>query len=230
MSKIEQALRKARNDKSANDQDDHLEDHNQGAANQDKKRRPGRGRSLPALVQLEPCAHYDLEDDVLASNRILSEEYPDLALASYKMLRTRVLQKMRINQWQTLAITSPRDGAGKSLTAINLAIAMAAQGAQDVYLMDLDLRRPEIGAKLGIPGFELDLGECLAGRAPLDRVCCDVGIDRLFVLPSSQRQPNSSELISSPPLQGLLRRVRSMANDPIVIIDLPAILTADDAL
>ena len=68
MSKIEQALRKARNDKSANDQDDHLEDHNQGAANQDKKRRPGRGRSLPALVQLEPCAHYDLEDDVLASN------------------------------------------------------------------------------------------------------------------------------------------------------------------
>jgi capsular exopolysaccharide synthesis family protein len=225
MSKIEAALRIAKDAQSGSPED--------RLRRLEKKRKFDqiRNRStLPAVVRLEPFVRYDLDQSVLAKNRIINDDYLDDALTSYKMLRTRVLHKMNANEWQTLAITSPRDGAGKSLTAINLAITMASQSARDVYLLDLDLRNPNISRQLGLPGFELDLGEHLAGRTPISQVCCDVGVDHLLLLPSSQRQPNSSELIASQTLQNLLRTILATATNPIIVIDLPAILSADDAL
>ena len=228
MSKIERALRLAK---------EHQDEAavNDGEAGQTQPGRKkfvrGRGRTtLPAVVRLEPHLRYDLDTELLASNRIIDDEYPEAALTSYKMLRTRVLQKMNANNWRVLAVTSPRDGAGKSLTSINLAIAMASHGAHDVYLLDLDLRNPEVAKQLGLPGFELDLGEYLAGRTPLSRICCEVGIERLLVLPSSQHQPNSSELLTSELMQGLLKTILATVSDPIIIVDVPAILSADDAL
>ena len=228
MSKIERALRLAKEH-----QDGVLgvdDGTDQAPRNRKRFNRMRNASNLPAVVRLEPHIRYDLDTDLLSRNRIIDDEYPEAALTSYKMLRTRVLQNMKSNDWRVLAVTSPRDGAGKSLTAINLAIAMASQGAHDVYLLDLDLRNPEVAKQLGIPGFELDLGEYLAGRTPLSRICCEVGIERLLVLPSSQHQPNSSELLTSEPMQGLLQTILSTVSDPIVIIDVPAILTADDAL
>ena len=228
MSKIERALRLAKEHQDGVLAVDDGTD--QAPRNRKRFNRTRNSSNVPAVVRLEPHLRYDLDTDLLSRNRIIDDEYPEAALTSYKMLRTRVLQKMKSNDWRVLAVTSPRDGAGKSLTAINLAIAMASQGAHDVYLLDLDLRNPEVAKQLGIPGFELDLGEYLAGRTPLSRICCEVGIERLLVLPSSQHQQNSSELLTSEPMQGLLQTILSTVSDPIVIIDVPAILTADDAL
>jgi len=230
MSKIERALRLAKESSLGPGHGDERDRDVETSTERDHSRRNRARSTLPAVVRLEPSTGYDLDDDLLASNRIINDEYPSEALTSYKMLRTRLLQKMGARNWRSLAITSPREGAGTSLTSINLAIAMASQGARDVYLLDMNLRDPEIAKRMGIPGFELDLGEYLAGRTPLSRVCCEVGIEHLLVLPSSQRQPNSSELITSPSMQGLLQNICRTVNDPIIIIDLPAILTADDAL
>ena len=190
----------------------------------------GSESTLPVVVKLEPSVFYDLDSDVLVQNRIIDDDYPEDALTSYKMLRTRLLQRMKLRGWRKLAVTSPRSGAGKSLTAINLAIAMASHGAHDVYLLDLDLRNPRIGRSLGLPGFDLDLGEFLAGRIPLSQVCCQVEVDRLFVLPSSQIQSNSSELVTSQTMQSLFRMILATSPNAIVIVDLPAVLAADDAL
>jgi protein-tyrosine kinase len=230
MSKIERALRLARNQHKIK-ADDTEDGNSVQASRSNKKFDKLRNRSsLPAVVRLEPNGSYELDTENLVRNRIIDDEFPEVALTSYKMLRTRVLQKMNANDWCVLAVTSPRDGAGKSLTSINLAISMASQGLRDVYLLDLDLRNPQIANKLGIPGFELDLGEFLAGRTPISRVCCEVGIERMLVLPSSQRQPNSSELLTSELMQGLLKTIRSTVSNPIVVIDVPPILSADDAL
>src|SRR4051794_20922177 len=45
--------------------------------------------------------------------------------ASYRMLRTRVLQRVRSNRWTAVGVTSPTQGDGKSLTALNLALSIA---------------------------------------------------------------------------------------------------------
>jgi capsular exopolysaccharide synthesis family protein len=231
MSKIETALRRAKSDRWR------AETVGQSEAARAQDRIKGDGfvaervrRNLPAVIRLEPYTSYELDEDHLAANRVINFNYPEQALTSYKMLRTRLLQKMDANGWQALAVTSPRDGVGKSLTAVNLAIAMASHGAHDVYLIDLDLRNPQISQCLGLPAFDLDVGEYLAGRTPVSRVCCTVGIDHLMVLPSSQRQPNSSELITAEPMRNLFGSILNTVSRPIIIVDLPAILSADDAL
>ena len=52
---------------------------------------------------------------------------------------------------QVLAITSPAAGEGKTLTAINLAGALARESESRVLLIDADLRRPSVAATLNLP-------------------------------------------------------------------------------
>ena len=184
----------------------------------------------PAIYQLQPANHYELDQKVLERNRIINDKFPEAAMTSYKMLRTRVMQKMFSNDWKIIAVTSPLDGAGKTVTATNLAITAASQGAHDVYLLDLDLRNPGIASCLGLPADGPDLSQYLAGSASFSQACCDVGIGRLVVVPASGTQSNSSELITSKPMFGLLTNILSAATGPIIILDLPAVLSADDVL
>ncbi len=68
---------------------------------------------------------------------------PDMAaphIDAYKILRTRVSQRMRQNGWITLAITSPNPGEGKTLTAVNLSISLA-MGADHTVLLVLASKR-----------------------------------------------------------------------------------------
>ena len=59
-------------------------------------------------------------------------------------LRGQILNKFRQNNWQTLAITSPNSGGGRTLTAMNLAISLSLEVNQTVLLVDLDLRQPGV--------------------------------------------------------------------------------------
>ena len=92
---------------------------------------------------------------------VLPQVEDQSALRAYKILRTRVLQRMVSNNWYTLAVTGSTTGEGKTLTAINLAIALAQDVNTWVFLVDLDLQRPQIGNYLGMK-FGKGLGEYLS--------------------------------------------------------------------
>jgi len=147
----------------------------------------------------------------------------------YRQLRTQILQKMRENRWRTLAVTSPNSHAGKSLTALNLAISMSKEVNQTVLLVDLDLRNPTLAEKLGIPVAN-DLIDCLEGRAELKDVLVNPGFERLVVLPNSRRSSHRSEMLSSPRMHSLLQDIISRYESRLIIFDLPAVLDDDDAM
>ena len=71
------------------------------------------------------------------------------ALRAYKILRTRVLRRLEANQWHSFAVTGVTAGEGKTLTAINLAMALAQDVNTWVFLVDLDLQRPRVADYLG---------------------------------------------------------------------------------
>ena len=52
--------------------------------------------------------------------------------------------QMRQNGWQTLAVTSPNKGAGKSTVSLNLAISFAMEVDYTALLVDADLRDPDL--------------------------------------------------------------------------------------
>src|SRR5436853_4244213 len=87
-----------------------------------------------------------------------AEQYQGLRLTIERLRRTKPLQ--------LIAVTSPAAGEGKTLTAINLAGALA-RGADDarVLLIDADLRRPAVARQLAIDEGSQGLTETVENAA-----------------------------------------------------------------
>ena len=148
----------------------------------------------------------------------------------FKVLRTQVRHRLAAHQWQTLAITSPHEGAGKTLTSVNLAITLAREVNQTVLLVDLDLRRPSVASyftKEQLPG----LSEYLFNDAPLSELLFNPeGVDGLVVLPGDRPIEYSSETLSSPKMVALAEEVKQRYPSRIVLLDMPPVLGCDDVL
>ena len=79
--------------------------------------------------------------------------------------------QMRQNGWQTLAVTSPNKGAGKSTVALNLAISFAMEVDYTSLLVDADLRDPDVRHMLELepgPGLVDYLAGQRSARGPAD--------------------------------------------------------------
>ena len=76
----------------------------------------------------------NVSNEQLDRKRLIAGFYNNSQSAVFRMLRTQVLKKMRGNNWQSLAVTSPTEGEGKSVVAANLAIAIAMELNQTVLL------------------------------------------------------------------------------------------------
>ena len=187
-------------------------------------------RLAPVLYRLQAGCRHVPSVRVLEKHRIIHDSFSEAALTSYKMLRTRILQEYDTHDWKTLAITAPQDGAGKTVTAINLAITLASQGGRDVFLVDLDLRNPSIADYFDLPAEMAGMTAYLDRNADLSSILWNVGIDNLVILASRDRLTDSSERITSKRMQELIRTLKKASPRPIVVFDLPPVLTADDAV
>lgn len=149
---------------------------------------------------------------------------------AYKMLRTQVVKRLDQLGVNTLAIVSPRSGDGKTTTAINLAISLACDSTRTALLVDLDLRRPSVGRRLGVT-LEAGIEDHLQFRVPLDRLLFrPEGYERMVVLPAKSAVASSSELLLSMRARELAHELKTRYANRIVLYDLPPVLEADDAL
>lgn len=140
-------------------------------------------------------------------------------------LRTNIQFLDVDNPPKAIVITSALPGEGKSTTAANLAITLAASG-QRVVLIDGDLRRPMVATVFGIPG-EVGLTDVLAGRAAVEDVAQPVGPrGNLVVLAAGKIPPNPSELLGSKRMHDL---VESLKSNAFVVLDAPPLLPVTDA-
>jgi protein-tyrosine kinase len=189
---------------------------------------PAGGRPVDLKLQTVP---YD--PGACEVNRVLVPENADPSaggsLAAYRMLRTRLMHKMRANRWSTLAVTSPGPGEGKSLTALNLALSIAREKNNNVFLVDLDLHNPSICRYLGVEPPH-SIVRYFTGEATADDVLFRVGIEHLALAGGVEATAQSSELLASGRLDQLLEHIRRSAPNPFVVLDLPPVLSTDDYL
>lgn len=124
----------------------------------------------------------------------------------------------------SVVVTSAVEGEGKSLTAVNLALALSEKFDR-VLLVDADLRQPRIAHYCQIEGAA-GLSKVLAGTAELrDVIVTWSGID---ILPSGTVPPNPNQLISSEAMAALIRTCT--AEYDIVVIDSAPLLPVTDTL
>jgi Mrp family chromosome partitioning ATPase len=148
---------------------------------------------------------------------------------TYSLLRTQVLQRLRANNMNSLAVTSPESGAGVTTTAANLALAIALDVNQTVLLVDLNLRDPGIAQKFRItPPAGID--DYLHGDAELKDCFVSPGVPRLVVLGARIPNGEAAEVLSSPRMAALARELRSRYHDRIIIYDLPPLIPSGDTL
>jgi capsular exopolysaccharide synthesis family protein len=171
----------------------------------------------------------DVDESQLKENRVIAGFNYDDRVESYRQLRTRVLKMLRDNNWNTLAITSAHENAGKTLTAVNLAISMSREVTQTVLLVDLDLCSPSVHEALGIE-VEKGIVDYLQDNVPLEEILVNPGYQRLVVLPGRAQGQYASEILSSPGMMSLLDDIKNRYESRIVIFDLPPLLRNDDAL
>lgn len=185
--------------------------------------------AVPQKFEYTQTRTVHIDPQRLRQQRIIAGLQHDQRADSYRQLRTQILRKLRENGWRTLAVTSPNPQAGKTLTALNLAISLSLEVNQTVLLVDLDLRRPSILQKLGIEA-QYGLVDYIEGRAQLSDVLINPGFERLVILPNRPQEHYRSELLSSPQMAELLNDIVSRYESRLIIFDLPALLDDDDAL
>lgn len=170
-----------------------------------------------------------VDPEVLRNNRVIASSNNSLDRDAFRLLRTHVLQRMRSNNWNALAVTSAQPGEGKSLVAVNLAIALAMEVNQTVLLVDLDMRRPSIHKYFGYRP-DKGLSDFLLHDTPLQDVLINPGIERMVILPGREAIFNSSEMLSSPKMVALVEELKTRYPSRIILFDLPPLLATDDAL
>jgi capsular exopolysaccharide synthesis family protein len=162
-----------------------------------------------------------------------SEDYPELimhhekqtlASEAYRVLRTSILFSSPGHAPQVLLLTSALPSEGKTLTAVNLAIAMAkAKG--NILLIDSDLRRPDLHQIFKVPK-EPGLTNYLVGEID-DLPVMQTRVPHLSLVCSGTSPPNPSELLGSPRMQDLLSKAKEQFN--FIIIDSPPLMSVTDA-
>lgn len=222
MERIKQALELARQERSKQG--------GNSARKMSSLRVDGKGSGVAEEnIEYTETRHISINSAELRKKRILIDQQNNVADA-YRILRTQILQRMREKGWNTLAVTSPKHGEGKTLTAINLAISLAREVDYTVLLVDTNLRNPAIHNQLDFYP-EYGLSDYLLKDIPLSEILIHPeDISRFVVLPAGHAISNSSEMLSSPKMARLVDELKHRYPSRIVIFDLPPILTSSDAL
>ena len=226
MGRIEEALRKAKANRQGNIERTAVD----GSRNpQDLAGSASKQHRTSRLSQIRASNITDADNEQLQAQRVIAASEHDNRVGHYRRLRTQLLKTMRDNILTNLAITSAHEGAGKTLTAANLAISLSMDVNTTVLLVDLDLNTPSVHQKLNLRP-EKGLVDFLEGRAELDEILFDPGFDRLTVLVGRSAGRESSELLAAPKMQELMRDLCQQDAANITIFDLPPLLRNDDAI
>ena len=168
---------------------------------------------------------------LVSSSRDLSvpplvvKDYPGSSVSeSFRMLQSNLRFLNSNQQLQTIVITSPISGEGKSTVAANLATAMAQVGHK-VLLVDADLHSPvqqSIWNTYSDYGLSHLLAENLDSRLAIETVMQNLSILNAGALP-----PSPATLLDSYRMKDLIYYWSRVYD--YVIIDSPALETAADA-
>jgi capsular exopolysaccharide synthesis family protein len=150
---------------------------------------------------------------------------------AFQMLRSALTYFNVERPLGSVVIVSPQVSAGKTTVAAGLALATARAGKRAI-LVDADLRRPQVCARLGVPD-KPGLGAVLAGERQLEEVLVAYPADspdggKLLVLGAGPPPPNPAALLGSQQMRALVRKLEGQAD--LVIVDSVAALAVSDAL
>ncbi|RFA25167.1 hypothetical protein CAI21_19950 [Alkalilimnicola ehrlichii] len=232
MSKIEEALRRARSERaqSAADKSGYGPRHTVPA----RPTSPAQSKQLVGLSAAEEIAHMRETQartpDELAKLRIIHSESEDpRACDAFRHIRTALLQRSAGRNF-VLVVTSVAGNGGASFVALNLAASFALDDSKTALLIDGNLREPRHNALLAGADQCAGLTDFLVGdEDKVENIIHPVGIPRLRLIAAGQRGRAAMEYFTTPQLGRLLNELKQRYRERFIIIDTPPIMEAADA-
>lgn len=169
-----------------------------------------------------------LSQEVLTGNGLFLDSTAEPAVASFDILRSRLLMGIAEKGWKRIAITSPTHGCGKSFVAANLALSLARRPGSRTVLLDLDLRRPALANLFGLQDFGA-IDDFLSGEQPLESHFRRYGRTLALGL-NSKPCDMAAEQLHDPDSHLALNAMMEQLDPEVVLYDLPPALVSDDVL
>lgn len=168
----------------------------------------------------------ELEEQYL-KNLIVHNNPKAAAAEAFRELRTNLYYSSVDREVKTIVVTSPTLGDGKTVTAVNLATALARSGKK-VLVIDADLRKPKVHHYFGIKNKE-GLTNLLTDTKEDIKVktTAKSDISNLHIITSGPVPPNPAEMLSSNKIKNLLEKMK--VEYDIIIIDTPPVGQVTDA-
>lgn len=165
----------------------------------------------------------------MKSNYIRVLKNPESPISErYRELCTRIERFNKDKKFKIIGITSSIQGEGKTITSINLSLAMASYGKR-VLLMEGDLRHPSIKGYLNISddGEKQGIIEVLEKDLPIESVLFNNIMNNFYYLSAGKLEgKNSSVILDSNKMRELIQRLR--AKFDYIFVDSPPILALAD--
>jgi len=143
----------------------------------------------------------------------------------YGILALKVRQWVTQNGAQVLVVTSAASGEGKSLTAVNLSLALSRSMEGRVLLLDGDLRRPQVHKCLNLNTKEGFSDLLLRPDDDISRYVSKIG--NLYIMPGGTEVASPVSLLASRRTAELLARLRKEFR--FIVVDSPPIMPVADA-
>jgi capsular exopolysaccharide synthesis family protein len=164
-------------------------------------------------------------DLVEGRSPIITDKLPQSFSEAFRGIRTSVTFSSAEEGSRSLLVTSTQPTEGKTVVAVNLALALA-HGGQRILLIDGDMRKPRVHELLNVkqaPG----LSSLLVGKAKANDAVLKSGVANLWVLPAGPCPPNPAELLGSTRFASLLKSI--LGHFDWVVIDSPPVMAVTDA-
>jgi len=174
---------------------------------------------------------------------LFNRKYTSQVIESYHTLRTNILSHLRKKKGVSIVFSSSGAAEGKTLTAVNFALACANAGIKTL-LVDADLRRPAIFNVFGVPPRP-GLSDVLSGEIQwkdavykgddflksgigFDNIMKFKGIENFHLITCGTLSGNVIDILESSDWQKILKEFQ--AEFDMIVFDSPPILLFVDAV
>ena len=198
---------------------------NPGSEGPPRPAHPGQKRtSKIANIDFESLVARDILTPDTKRNRTVEE---------FRLIKRMILSR----RWDhgegpgnTIVVTSALPSEGKTTTAINLAMSIAAEEDLRVLLVDADFIKPDALRQLGVTATKGLIDVIEDPHTDVSDVMLRTNIDKLSLIPAGQLHHRCTELLASARMDELITELASRYEDRILIFDSPPVLATTESV
>ena len=198
----------------------------QGQSNGRAASEPGGGKRISRTATIDVAG--------LMSRHILTPQTKrNRTVEEFRLIKRMVLSRrwdQKDAPGNSIVVTSALPSEGKTTTAINLAMSIAAEEDLRVLLIDADFIRPDALRQLGVPSDKGLIDVLQDPRLDIADVMLKTDIDKLSLIPSGQPHERCTELLASARMDELITELASRYEDRILIFDSPPVLATSESV